>query len=101
MKEKKRMKVVRVTETEFEVDDGRIFQHVVELDSVPSIEDFQKYLDEWYNKLPSKFVEKKSPCKYRKPARCVHPKVKDTPQFELDKNEDCGECLYYEPKGKK
>lgn len=33
-------------------------------------------------------------CKYRGATRCNHPKVKDTIQFELDKNEDCGECLY-------
>lgn len=34
--------VVRVTKTEFELDYGRIFQHPVELDDVPTIEEFQK-----------------------------------------------------------
>lgn len=29
--------VVRATKTEFELDDGRIFQHPVELDDVPTI----------------------------------------------------------------
>lgn len=48
------MKVVRVSCTEFELDDGRVFPHVVELDSVPSVEQFQKYLDEWYEKMPVK-----------------------------------------------
>lgn len=42
--EKKPM-VVRVTKTEFELDDGRIFQHPVELDDVPTIEEFQKIYD--------------------------------------------------------
>ena len=39
-------------------------------------------------------MKHKTTCKYRKPTQCMHPKIKDTPQFELDKNEDCGECLY-------
>jgi hypothetical protein len=93
MKEK-HMKVVRVTKIEFEIDDGRIFQHVVELDTAPSIEEFQKYLDEWYNKLPQKFIEKKYACKYRKPTICTHPKVEKTVSFPFDKNEECGKCLY-------
>ena len=42
--EKKPM-VVRVTKTEFELDDGRIFPHPVELDPVPSVEEFQKTYD--------------------------------------------------------
>jgi hypothetical protein len=44
MKEKKPM-VVRVTKEEFELDDGRIFPHVVELDEVPTVEEFQKIYD--------------------------------------------------------
>jgi len=44
MKEKKPM-VVRVTKTEFELDDGRIFPHPVELDEVPSVEEFQRIYD--------------------------------------------------------
>lgn len=47
----KRMKVIRVTSTEFELEDGRIIPQVVELEEVPSVEEFQKYLDEWYTKL--------------------------------------------------
>lgn len=45
------MKVARVTETEFELEDGRIFQHIVELDEAPTVKEFQKYLDESYEKL--------------------------------------------------
>ena len=37
--------VVRVTKTEFELDDGRIFPHPVELDEVPTVEEFQKIYD--------------------------------------------------------
>jgi len=51
---KRRMKVVRVTTTEFELEDGRIIPHVVELDTAPSVEEFQKYLNEWYDKMPVK-----------------------------------------------
>lgn len=54
---KKHMRVIRVSKTDFELEDGRIIPHVVELDSVPTVEEFQKYLDEWYNKMP--FEEKK------------------------------------------
>ena len=38
---KKRMKVVRVSKT-------------VELDFTPTVEEFQKYLDEWYDKMTEK-----------------------------------------------
>jgi hypothetical protein len=44
MKDKKPM-VIRVTKTEFELDDGRVFPHPVELDEVPSVEEFQKIYD--------------------------------------------------------
>ena len=44
MKEKKPV-VVRVTKTEFELDDGRVFPHPVELDEVPTVEEFQKTYD--------------------------------------------------------
>jgi hypothetical protein len=37
--------VVRVTKIEFELDDGRIFPHPVELDDVPTVEEFQKIYD--------------------------------------------------------
>ena len=40
--EKRKPMVIRVTKEEFELDDGRIFPHVIELDEVPTIEEFQK-----------------------------------------------------------
>lgn len=51
---KSRMKVIRVTKTEFELEDGRIIPHLVDLDYAPSVEEFQGYLDEWYEKMPVK-----------------------------------------------
>lgn len=49
MKTNKQAKVVRVTRTEFELDDGRIYEHPVALDgeAVPTIEDFQRFYDFW------------------------------------------------------
>ena len=46
-------KVIRVTSTEFELDDGRIFPHAIELneDEVPTIEEFQKIYDRWWEEL--------------------------------------------------
>ncbi len=43
----KRVKVVRVTKTEFELEDGRVYQHPVELDYVPTVEEFQAIYDKW------------------------------------------------------
>ncbi|NEP03301.1 MAG: hypothetical protein F6K58_32620 [Symploca sp. SIO2E9] len=46
---KSEVKVVRVTRTEFELSDGRVFPHVVELDEdeVPTPEEFQEIHDYW------------------------------------------------------
>ena len=49
------MKVVRVTKTEFELEDGRVYDHPVELDSVPTLEDFQSVYDEWVKKFQEMF----------------------------------------------
>lgn len=38
-------KVVRVTAREFELADGRVYQHPVELDRVPSTDEFQRIYD--------------------------------------------------------
>jgi hypothetical protein len=40
-----RVKVVRVTAQEFELSDGRVYQHPVELDVVPSPQEFQRIYD--------------------------------------------------------
>lgn len=48
-----RPRVVRVDEFEFELSDGRVFQHPVELDpdEIPTIEEFQDYYDRWFGLL--------------------------------------------------
>lgn len=49
------MKVIRVTKTEFELEDGRIYDHPVELDKVPSLVEFQAVYDEWVEKFQEMF----------------------------------------------
>jgi hypothetical protein len=49
------MKVIRVTKTEFELEDGRVYEHPVELNEVPSLEDFQAIYDEWVEKFQEMF----------------------------------------------
>lgn len=44
----KRKKVIGVTKTEFELEDGTIYQHPTELDVVPTPEEFQTYYDYWF-----------------------------------------------------
>ena len=44
-------KVVRVTATEFELEDGRVYTHVVPLNSVPTVEEFQEFYDLWSDRL--------------------------------------------------
>ena len=40
-----RMKVVRLTKEEFELEDGTIQPMMLDIDPLPSLEEFQKYLD--------------------------------------------------------
>lgn len=47
----KTVKVIKVTKTEFELEDGRTYEHPVELDEVPTVEEFQKIYDEWVVKF--------------------------------------------------
>lgn len=44
---KTKPKVLRVTVTEFELSDGRIYPHPVPLDNVPTPEEFQDIYDYW------------------------------------------------------
>lgn len=44
--EEKNMKVVRVSKTEYELENGDIYPNVFELDDDITIEEFQKLLDE-------------------------------------------------------
>jgi predicted HAD superfamily phosphohydrolase len=48
-------KVVRVTATEFELSDGRVYQHPVQLDDVPTPEEFQDI--EWLEDVLPKSYE--------------------------------------------
>ena len=41
----KRMKVVRLTKDEFELEDGTIQPMMLYIDPLPTLEEFQKYLD--------------------------------------------------------
>ncbi|MDJ0737684.1 MAG: hypothetical protein QNJ47_27115 [Nostocaceae cyanobacterium] len=45
----KHKKVVRVTATEFELDDGTVFEHLVELEEIPTPQEFQAYYDHWFS----------------------------------------------------
>ena len=51
----KQVKVTKVTKTEFELEDGRVYEHPVELDEVPAIEDFQEIYDKWVVKFKDMF----------------------------------------------
>lgn len=44
-----KVKVVRVTATEFELSDGRVFEHPVSLepDEILTPEEFQEFYDHW------------------------------------------------------
>ena len=47
----KPMKIVRVTKTEFETEDGQIVPHLVPLDKVPTVKQFQEIYDSWFSLL--------------------------------------------------
>ena len=51
----KRAMVTRVTKTEFELDDGRVYQHPLELDEVPTKEEFQRIYDHWRELFEKEF----------------------------------------------
>jgi len=49
--ENKKFKVVRVTKTEFELDNGDIYPIQMDLGFKPTVEEFQKFLDTSKNLL--------------------------------------------------
>jgi hypothetical protein len=51
-------KVVRVSATEFELDDGRVFPHIVPLEPVPTPEEFQVFYDLWSDRLKNGDVQR-------------------------------------------
>lgn len=48
-------KVVRVTDMEFELSDGRVFEHPEPLDEVPSVEEFDETYQYWSRMLRDEF----------------------------------------------
>ena len=44
--EDKKMKVIRVSKTEYELENGDVYPHVFELDEDITVNEFQKLLDE-------------------------------------------------------
>ena len=51
--------VVRVTESKFELEDGRIYPHLVVLDDVSTVEEFQSIYDHWFAVFNQEFIESK------------------------------------------
>lgn len=50
-------KVVRVDSEKFELDDGTIYPHMVKLEEVPTVEEFQKIYEYCYQLLGSMGLE--------------------------------------------
>jgi len=48
---RKKVRVVQVTETDFRLSDGRVYQHLERLDVVPTVIEFQKIYDYWFKML--------------------------------------------------
>lgn len=48
--------VVRVTETEFELSDGRVFEHPEPLDAAPSVEEFNETYQHWSKIINDEFT---------------------------------------------
>ena len=49
-----RRKVVRVSRTEFELDNGAVYPHPVPLDRIPSAREFQETYDCWFRLFQDK-----------------------------------------------
>jgi hypothetical protein len=46
--------IVRLTKTEYEMDDGTIYPIPFEIDKLPTIEEFQTIYDEWFGLFKQK-----------------------------------------------
>jgi len=46
--------IVRLTKTEYELDDGTIYPIPFEIDKLPTIEEFQTIYDEWFRLFQQK-----------------------------------------------
>ena len=51
MNEEKSLKVIRVDEHEYELENGEVFQFPEPLEIVPSLEEFQKIYEKWHSIL--------------------------------------------------
>lgn len=51
MNEEKSLKVIRVDENEYELENGEVFQFPEPLEIVPPLEEFQKIYEKWYSIL--------------------------------------------------
>lgn len=50
-KKEKEVTVVRVNRKEFELSDGEIYEHPLELDETPTLKEFKKYYHYWKHVL--------------------------------------------------
>jgi len=50
-KKENEVTVVRVTRKEFELSNGDVFEHPIELDETPTLSEFKKYYHYWKNAL--------------------------------------------------
>lgn len=46
--------IIRLTQTEFETDDGTIYPIPFEMENMPTIAEFQKIYDEWFRLFQQK-----------------------------------------------
>lgn len=53
------LKVIRVTRTDFELSDGKVYEHPVPLNYDPNVADFQKVYDQWKGMLEVYFGTEK------------------------------------------
>ena len=53
------MRIVRVTDTDFELEDGRTYQHPVPLEKAPSLKQFQSIYELWERVF---YEEERPPC---------------------------------------
>ena len=51
MNKEKSLKVIRLDENEYELENGEVFQFPEPLEIVPSIEEFQKIYEKWHSIL--------------------------------------------------
>jgi len=53
----KKMKVIRVDANEFELEDGRIYDHPISLTEIPTIAEFQNIYNKWFDCILDMFKD--------------------------------------------